>query len=347
MLASLIDKSCYGRKIQVMLYLLQFYTFFIVVCLVLSNSLGSVLRNYFLMTIALLAVYAEATSSMAGRSDAYFYTSLLARAVFIPSAFLYFRNRINECTWSLKDLFHLLPFCSLIIAGGIIYAYGPASNGLGQSVYFHPGSTMHSALLLLIYVTASFYFFNLLLLFKHKAKAWFEKESIKNIEVHEEVIKNIVVPNGNIVLTEKQILRMDQLVKDYLETNKPFLQHRYSLKDLSDGTNIPLHHLSAFINKHYGVNYNDFINGFRVEYCKQKILNRECEQKKLEAIAQESGFSNRNTFTSAFKKVTGINPSEFVKSAQLNDNATPVESPEMEEPASMPMRYKLAVDHYS
>ena len=43
------------------------------------------------------------------------------------------------------------------------------------------------------------------------------------------------------------------------------------------------------------------------------MLNFECRYKKLEAIAEESGFNNRNTFTVAFKKVTGLNPSEFLK----------------------------------
>jgi len=91
------------------------------------------------------------------------------------------------------------------------------------------------------------------------------------------------------------------------------LQHGYSLRQLSDETRIPLHHLSAFINKHYRMNFNDFINEYRVAHCKEKLLNGECKHKKLEAIAGESGFNNRNTFTSAFKRVTGMNPSDFLR----------------------------------
>ena len=331
-----------------MLYLLQFYTFFIFVCLVLSNSLASVLRNYFIITILLLAVYAEATSSIAGNNSTYFYSSLLARSVFIPSAYLYFRNRIDKSNWSVLDLIHLLPVSLLVIEGIVIYAAGPGNS---NADYFIPGSFAHSSLLLLIYVTTAFYFLLLLQLFKNKAKSWFEQEAVKRSIIPGDVLKKGSGPAATtspISLTEVQISRMDSLVKEDLETNKPFLQHRYSLKDLAEGTNIPLHHLSAFINKHYGINFNDFINGFRVQYCKQKILNHECEQKKLEAIAQESGFSNRNTFTSAFKKVTGVNPSEFLKTANAPADKQPAESQALaEEPASVPIRYKLAVDHYS
>jgi AraC-like DNA-binding protein len=41
--------------------------------------------------------------------------------------------------------------------------------------------------------------------------------------------------------------------------------------------------------------------------------------KKLETIANEAGFNNRNTFISAFKKVTGIKPSEFLKDIKLGN----------------------------
>ena len=42
-------------------------------------------------------------------------------------------------------------------------------------------------------------------------------------------------------------------------------------------------------------------------------MKEEYKYKKLEAIAEESGFNNRNTFAIAFRKVTGVNPSEFLR----------------------------------
>jgi len=54
-------------------------------------------------------------------------------------------------------------------------------------------------------------------------------------------------------------------------------------------------------------------------YCKEKILNEEYKFKKLEAIAEESGFNNRNTFAIAFKKVIGLKPSEFLRNLKSLD----------------------------
>jgi AraC-like DNA-binding protein len=43
------------------------------------------------------------------------------------------------------------------------------------------------------------------------------------------------------------------------------------------------------------------------------IENGQAEQFTLEALAAKCGFSNRNTFTSAFKKFSGKTPSCFIK----------------------------------
>jgi AraC-like DNA-binding protein len=85
----------------------------------------------------------------------------------------------------------------------------------------------------------------------------------------------------------------------------------------SDETQVPVHYLSGFINKYYKMNFNDFINEYRIIFSIDKLLKKEWMYKKLETIANESGFNNRNTFISAFKKVTGVKPSEFLKDIKL------------------------------
>jgi YesN/AraC family two-component response regulator len=112
---------------------------------------------------------------------------------------------------------------------------------------------------------------------------------------------------------QEKINHIDTAVNKFLSENKPFLRQKYSLKALSIDVNVPLHYLSAFINHHHKMHFNDFINSYRVAHSREMILNGECEFKTLEAISFESGFSNRNTFTSAFKKETGQSPSEFLR----------------------------------
>jgi len=117
---------------------------------------------------------------------------------------------------------------------------------------------------------------------------------------------------------EKKMDQMHITIQEFLSEKKTFLQQRYSLSQLALDIDIPRHHLSAFINHYYDVNFNDLINKYRVSHSKEMIVNGEWKQKKLSAIAEESGFNNRNTFTAAFKKVTGQNPSVFVRKTKGN-----------------------------
>jgi len=114
-------------------------------------------------------------------------------------------------------------------------------------------------------------------------------------------------------LSEEKLDHFNVAINKFLAEKKPFLQQKYSLRDLSVDVDISTNYLSAFINRYYKVNYNDFINSFRISHCKVMIMNGEWKYKTLEAIASEAGFNNRNTFTAAFKKETGQNPSEFLK----------------------------------
>jgi len=121
----------------------------------------------------------------------------------------------------------------------------------------------------------------------------------------------------SLVISSKRMAEIEGTVRKHLEEKKSFLQHGYTLKMFSEETQIPVHYLSGFINKYYKMNFNDFINEYRIIFSIDKLLKKEWMYKKLETIAGEAGFNNRNTFISAFKKVTGIKPSEFLRDIKL------------------------------
>ena len=121
----------------------------------------------------------------------------------------------------------------------------------------------------------------------------------------------------SLYISHERTTEIEENIRIHFSRNKPFLKHSYSLRMLSEEIHLPLHQLSAFINSHFKMNFNDFVNEYRILSCIEKLLKKEWEFKKLESIAEESGFNNRNTFTTAFKKATGLNPSEFIKYIKL------------------------------
>jgi len=118
-------------------------------------------------------------------------------------------------------------------------------------------------------------------------------------------------------ISQERTAVIEENIRNHFSRNKPFLKHGYSLRMLSEEIHLPLHQLSAFINSYYKMNFNDFINEYRIIFSIDKLLKKEWMYKKLETIAGEAGFNNRNTFISAFKKVTGVKPSEFLKDIKL------------------------------
>ncbi|MBT1699530.1 helix-turn-helix domain-containing protein [Fulvivirgaceae bacterium PWU4] len=110
---------------------------------------------------------------------------------------------------------------------------------------------------------------------------------------------------------------MAQQLHAYMTESKKFLQPKYTINQLSSELNIPPHHLSNFLNHQLHISFHDFLNKFRVEHCIERIKKGDAQRLTLEALSFECGFSNRNSFTIAFKRVTGITPSDFIRYVRL------------------------------
>jgi AraC-like DNA-binding protein len=122
--------------------------------------------------------------------------------------------------------------------------------------------------------------------------------------------------NKPFLLSEEQILMYKDRVERYMEEEKPYLDPGLSLDLLADQLQIPRHHLSAFINTSYKVNFKDFVNRYRIRFLCESIEADKWNLLTLEGIAREAGFNSRSTFHKAFKKFTGINPSEYKRNME-------------------------------
>jgi AraC-like DNA-binding protein len=129
--------------------------------------------------------------------------------------------------------------------------------------------------------------------------------TIKQVEIKEEQTRTYAIPGE-----KKEDYK--QKIESYMQQQRPYLTKGYSIKDLSAELQIPLHHLSAFINGEYGMNFSDFINRYRVEYAKERLRDPQWRQLTLEGVAMEAGFNNRITFFRAFTKLTGVTPSDYI-----------------------------------
>lgn len=104
------------------------------------------------------------------------------------------------------------------------------------------------------------------------------------------------------------------LVKFLMEDDKVYLNPELNLSDLAEQANISRAQLSEIINSGFNMNFNDFVNMYRVDAFKAMLKENKHKQLSLLGIAQECGFNSKATFNRVFKKLTKHSPSEYLKS---------------------------------
>ena len=127
--------------------------------------------------------------------------------------------------------------------------------------------------------------------------------------------KTIGIPeDANIFDEEKSISEEDiTTVRDLMETDKAYLNPELNLSDLAKMANMSRGQLSEIVNTAFNKNFNDFVNGYRVEAFKDMLKENKHQQLSLLGIAQECGFNSKATFNRVFKKLTDLSPTEFLK----------------------------------
>lgn len=120
-----------------------------------------------------------------------------------------------------------------------------------------------------------------------------------------------------ILSSEKKKLYKAAL-ESFIESEKPYLKKKYSIREFAIDCNIPVHHLSIVINGEYGCNYTDFINSYRINYIIDHRYDEKWSSFSFEGLSSEAGFNSRNSFLNAFKKVTSQTPSDYFAQKKHN-----------------------------
>lgn len=115
-------------------------------------------------------------------------------------------------------------------------------------------------------------------------------------------------------LSEHKIAEIKNKIELVLRVEKKYLQQGYSINDLAHDIRIPSYLLSLFINNTLSTTFPDLINKERIEECCKMMASGNYAQFATEGFAQLCGFSNRNSFSLAFRKFKGVTPSAYLKS---------------------------------
>jgi AraC-like DNA-binding protein len=104
-----------------------------------------------------------------------------------------------------------------------------------------------------------------------------------------------------------------QKVEYLMNKEQAFLNPKLTLPDLAEQLETNVHTLSKVINEGFGKNFNDFVNSYRVEEFKRRVLIEPYKNQTFLAIALSVGFNSKTAFNRSFKKLTTTTPREYLK----------------------------------
>jgi AraC-like DNA-binding protein len=169
------------------------------------------------------------------------------------------------------------------------------------------------ALLLILFLLVSVLFF-----FQFRRHKIYKKRFETIIKELNNKTTNVKKPD---VLKTSQNLSVDSkivtVVLDKLsvfESKKGFLKNTITVTSLARKLSTNTKYLSKIINTYKGKTFIHYINDLRVEYILNELkVNTTLHRYTILGIAKEASFNSAESFTTAFKKKTGITPSYYIK----------------------------------
>lgn len=266
--------------------------------------------------------------------------------LFGPAYWFFIQTTLNNLKVSPKTLFHFIPFISsivfieywqvLIFLGTLsqlvylffcfkqIKAYQIAIYEKSSEALTHNIKSIFSFLILLTtliivdLIRLNFQmvigeYYNNLFVSTHNiiatvAIAYVAKFLLFNIDIFKGWSEVDKEPTREDLAAKDLFLNIEKIIED----GKYYLTPRLTLRELSDETGLAEKDISWAINMGKGVNFNDYINGLRVDTFRKNVIKCSGKVNILEQ-AYECGFNSKSAFNLVFKNITGETPSKFIK----------------------------------
>jgi len=114
-------------------------------------------------------------------------------------------------------------------------------------------------------------------------------------------------------MSTEELAGIKKSLEEVMKNNQPYRNPGLSLTDLAEMTGTSPHSLSRVVNEGYGMNFNDFINAYRVEEFKRLVQLETYRNQTLLAIAFAVGFNSKSAFNRSFKKLEDCTPRDYLK----------------------------------
>lgn len=114
-------------------------------------------------------------------------------------------------------------------------------------------------------------------------------------------------------LNENEASTLKQKLEEILYQNQIYLNQELSLAELAKQIDTSDKKLSTLLNQNLETNFYDYINSFRIAAFKKGVSEGKLKHLSIVGLALQCGFKSKSSFYRAFKKETGVSPSQFIQ----------------------------------
>jgi AraC-like DNA-binding protein len=108
-------------------------------------------------------------------------------------------------------------------------------------------------------------------------------------------------------------LELYEKINFYLINEKPYLNPKFTIAQISLDLGVPQNHVSYCINSLFNTTFSKLRTKLRIEQTIVYLNEAKYSQLTIDGVAQMVGFTSRSSFYNAFKEKMGITPSEYLK----------------------------------
>lgn len=112
---------------------------------------------------------------------------------------------------------------------------------------------------------------------------------------------------------EKDDFRIMACIHKEMTVKHAYRETRLTIDVLAGRLGIHRNKLSKAVNCVSGLNFNQYVNSFRIEEAIQIISGTHHKDLYIDELYEKVGFGNRTSFYRAFKQSTGVSPRDFQK----------------------------------
>jgi putative ABC transport system permease protein len=136
-----------------------------------------------------------------------------------------------------------------------------------------------------------------------------ESNFITPIPLGNKYQKSTLTPHIKVAILSK--------IEDVMDKGEFYLRDDASLSNLATQLGATTHHLSQVLNESMKISFQDLMARYRIRHACRMLRDPANDQMKIENIASVVGYNSKSAFNTAFKKRTGLTPSEYKESKDV------------------------------